>query len=497
LPASAEPGASPARGTIDLHNLSQCVRLWASAASGTLSVGRGERIQRVLVTGGGLVDVGALATVRDALFGADVEFHAHEPVGVADSRALGLMLFREAEAHGGNHRGDVTRAAVLSRTRYTDAVRDLAVSPELRRLVGALDAPVALGALCDRVGVDLQAVAASVGALGAMGLLGVQPAAASATHSARPASRPRDPDPITDLGRPPSGATSGASSFRDRPPPVATERPRSNPSERPESNSRAASWPRSTPPPTRPLAVPPPGHEVQRSIGTSRSPAPPAHSRTEQVAMLSRLQREVDLLRDSDPWVVLAVSRDAPPERIEQAAQRMVARYESLVAQWGGEVADLSRQVLQRVRDATLELTRPPPKPSSPEALPGDEYFHAGLRAMSEGDWAVADRRFTAARDAHLDSVRNLAHLGWARFNNPELPLDERVEEGLDLLLLAEQLAPTYADGQYFLAMVLHHRGDADAASRRVLRALKAEPEHVSANALAKKLRKPPVQPPP
>ncbi|MBM4392375.1 MAG: response regulator, partial [Deltaproteobacteria bacterium] len=55
LPASAEPGASPARGTIDLHNLSQCVRLWASAASGTLSVGRGERIQRVLVTGGGLV----------------------------------------------------------------------------------------------------------------------------------------------------------------------------------------------------------------------------------------------------------------------------------------------------------------------------------------------------------------------------------------------------------------------------------------------------------
>ncbi len=517
LPQSAEPEASPAQGNIDLHNLSQCVRLWAGASSGTLSVERAGRTERILVTGGGLVDPGALGNVRDALFGADVEFQAHDPVGVGDRKAFGHMLFREAETHEGNRTGEITRAALLSRTRFTDTVRDLPVSPEVRRLIDQLDGPVAVGALCDRAGVDFPAVAASVGALAAMGLLGVQPAAAANwSHGASRASRPFDPDLVTDAGRPHSGASgngdrapssppgrdrpaSGASSFRDRPPSVATERPRSTPPDRPWSTPSSSDRPRSVPPPERPLSTPPEAHEAWRPGPAAQappSPGTPAHSLADQIAMLRRLRREVDLLRGSDPWVVLAVSHDAPPERIEQASQRMVARYESLAAQWGGEVADLSRQLLQRVRDATLELTRSPAAPSSPKALPGDEYFQAGLRAMSEGDWAGADRRFTAARDAHLDSVRNLAHLGWARFHNPELPLAERVEEGVDLLLLAEQLDPTYAEGQYFLAMVLHRKGDDDAASRRVRRALKAEPQHLAANALAKKLRKPPVQPP-
>ncbi|MBM4369949.1 MAG: response regulator, partial [Deltaproteobacteria bacterium] len=186
LPRPAEIEASPARGTIDLHNLSQCVRLWASAASGTLSVERDGRTERVLVTGGGLVDAGALATVRDALFGADIEFHAHDPVGVADRKAFGAMLLREAEAHEGNSRGDVTRAAVLSRTRFTDAVRDLPVSPELRRLVEQLDGPIVIGTLCDRAGVDFAAAATRLGALGAMGLLAVQPVGASWSASAPP-----------------------------------------------------------------------------------------------------------------------------------------------------------------------------------------------------------------------------------------------------------------------------------------------------------------------
>ncbi len=517
VPQEATPESSPAQGNIDLHNLTQCVRLWASASSGTLSVERVGRAERILVTGGGLVDPGALVNVRDALFGADMEFHAHDPVGVGDRRAFGQMLFRESEAHEGNRTGEVTRAAVISRTRFTDAVRELPVSAAVRQLTDQLGGPVAIGALCDRVGVDFPAVASSLGALAAMGLLSVQPAAAASwSHGASRPSRPFDPDLVIDAGRPhgsrptsgdrapsnPPGRerpASGASSYRDRPVSVAHERPRSNPPDRPWSTPSTADRPRSVVPAERPLSVPLEAHEARRPGSVSEPVAAassPKHSLADQIAMLRRLRREVDLLRGSDPWVVLAVSHDAPPERIEQASQRMVARYESLAAQWGGEVADLSRQLLQRVRDATLELTRPPAIPSSPKALPGDEYFQAGLRAMSEGDWAGADRRFTAARDAHLDSVRNLAHLGWARFHNPELPLAERVEEGIDLLLLAEQLDPTYAEGQYFLAMVLHRKGDDDAASRRVRRALKAEPQHVAANALAKKLRKPPVQPP-
>jgi Tfp pilus assembly protein PilF len=69
------------------------------------------------------------------------------------------------------------------------------------------------------------------------------------------------------------------------------------------------------------------------------------------------------------------------------------------------------------------------------------------------------------------------------------------VVEGLELLRLAEQLDPTYADGQYFLAVVLHKKGDDDGAQRRLRRALRSEPSHVSANALFQKLRKAPPTP--
>lgn len=473
-PEAPEP---PPSGSIDLDNMGQLVRLWARRASGTLSVTMSGRVERVLFSDGGPVDPGAVGTLRAALFGGDLEFTAHDPVGVGDRRGLGAAIFREAEVHEGNRAGIVTRAAVLSPARHTDAARELPLPLEVRRLVEALTEPVALGVACDRIGADFPALAGALGALSAMGLVGVAPPADSARAlegSTPPGGRGPTPSTVTTPG----------------------SRPRSEPGTR------------SVAPPERPFAAPPPVRVADRPVSRppaadepARAPAAsspaalgPSSSLADQLATIRRLRREVDLLRGSDPWVVLAVSHDAPPERIAHASQRMVSRYEGIAAQYGGEVAELAQKLLQRVRDATLELTRPAPTAENPKALPGDEYFEAGLRAMSEGDWASADRRFTAARDAHLDSTRNLAHLGWARFHNPELPLAERVEEGQDLLLLAEQLDPGYADGQYFLAMVLHRKGDDDAATRRIRRALKADPQHVAANALAKKLRRPPPE---
>ncbi len=227
-----------------------------------------------------------------------------------------------------------------------------------------------------------------------------------------------------------------------------------------------------------------------RVSGRINLPPPPPEAATPvaDAGALKRLQREVQLLTDSDPWVVLGIPHDASLDLVQRAGDRMIARYSVFCENANPEIRRHAAVLLDRVQSALAELTSP--VLSHVIVSPSEEPFRAGLRAMADGDWTLADRWFSAARDVEMDSPRNLAHLGWVRYHNPDLPLDERVPEGLDLMRLAEQFDPTYAEGQYFLATALHRRGDDDGAMRRLRRALKAQPDHVSANALARKLRK-------
>ena len=268
---------------------------------------------------------------------------------------------------------------------------------------------------------------------------------------------------------------------------------------------------RSTPPRqtwSRPPASVAPGTP---SVASQRPPATPAvpfrpppppglhglpPSAPDPDAVRKRLRRELDLLRTSDGWVVLGVPHDAAPEMIQAAGERMRSRYQGIADASTGETQELALAMLRRVTEALAGLVAMlAPVAGESREEPGDDAFRSGLRAMAQGDWAIADRRFVAARDQNLDSARNLAHLGWARAHNTEYPADERKAEGMDLLRLAEQFAPEYAEGQYFLAMLLHQAGDGEGALRRLRRALKAEPDHVGAGGLARKLRRP-VPPP-
>ncbi len=274
--------------------------------------------------------------------------------------------------------------------------------------------------------------------------------------------------------------------------------PRAQAASRLVERPRAPVAPRSGPvaapvgPATRPAVAP---------VAAARPPAGPSHLPTagghpgmsrvaDPGAVIRRLRRELDISRGSDPWTVLSLPQNAEPAMVEQAGVRMRARYAEIMRSETGEARELAREILSRIEAACEQLAAD----TTPAATdqPGDDAFRAGLAAMAAGDWAAADRRFIAARDQNLDSARNLAHLGWVRVHNPDYPNADRVTDGLDLLLLAEQLDPAYADGQYFLAMVLHRRGDDDAARRRIARALRAEPGHVAANALARKLRRTP-----
>ena len=197
------------------------------------------------------------------------------------------------------------------------------------------------------------------------------------------------------------------------------------------------------------------------------------------------------MLKSNDAWVILGVPHDADREMLERAGRRMQSRYAELAERETGEARELAKAMLEGVLLAVATLDASNAEEQSDD--PGDEAFRAGLRAMSAGDWGTADRRFLAARDMNLDSVRNIAHAGWARVHNPGLPEKARTAEGLDLLLLAEQLNPGYADGQYFLAMVLHRQEDDDGALRRLRRALKSDPGHIAASALVRKLRRKPT----
>lgn len=403
------PAPEPEDASLDIGNVTEIVRLWARHANGTLTIERPPFSAHILLADGGPVGEDAMAALKIALSGGDLEFRPGEVNGVGDAAALGALLWTRAREEVHSSDTDANRGALVSRNRLTDSAPELPLPEALAQLIPHIGAPSTLALLAATAQVGVSDVVADIVALGNLGLVTLQ--------AQRPAPR-----------------VSGRITM-----------------------------------PTAPVEA-------------------PAATPTADTGALKRLQREVQLLTDRDPWVVLGIPHDASLDLVQRAGERMVARYTAFAEDANPEIRRHASVLLDRVQSALMELTTP--VSAHVVVSPSEEPFRAGLRAMSDGDWLLADRWFSAARDVEMDSPRNLAHLGWARFHNPDLPLEERVNEGLDLMRLAEQFDPAYAEGQYFLATALHRRGDDDGAMRRLRRALKAQPDHVSANALARKLRK-------
>lgn len=492
LPAAAGAPPSTPATPLDFDNTTRLVRLWARRASGILQIASPRGEMWVTLADGAPVDAESLAALREVLHGGEVEFQPCNVDGAGDYVATGKIFWEEALASERGRRGAPMRGTLLSPTHLTEAAAQLPLNAGLARILAGLTAPAALGRLCDAQLIDAATVVDEVAALAALGMLSLQEAPAMPATVAR---RPEPaPDGFSTVGRRPPGTGAptgipltttrinsqtrtieerGSSGYE-------TRRPASGEFRRPSESGGMGPPPGMRPPmPTAPLPI-------GRPSAVSPARPPPA---ADEAALVKRLRREVDLLRTSDPWVVLSVPHDAERKLVDIAVERMRTRYSDLGKAQSAELRDLAVQMLARVNEAYAALTVSSADVSRPEE-PGDDSFKAGLRAMAAGDWALADRRFIAARDQNLDSVRNIAHVAWARVHNPEHPAAARTSDGLDMLLLAEQLDPNYADGQYFLATVLHRKGDDDGAARRIRRALRAEPGHVAASALARKLRR-------
>ncbi|HCH61684.1 MAG: hypothetical protein CL927_03740 [Deltaproteobacteria bacterium] len=90
-----------------------------------------------------------------------------------------------------------------------------------------------------------------------------------------------------------------------------------------------------------------------------------------------------------------------------------------------------------------------------------------------------------------MTNPKILAGLGWARFNNPKRPVEERQEEGRDYLLLAEQFDKTDVWTEWCLYKVFRALDDPEAALLRAKLVLRVQPKHPGALDAIKELAEP------
>lgn len=224
--------------------------------------------------------------------------------------------------------------------------------------------------------------------------------------------------------------------------------------------------------------------EMTQALQRARNLAP----NVEEIALVKRLRREVEMLSHSNAWTILGIPRSSNRQTIQSMGQRMLAHYHELESHRHSEVRRLAANICTRVEAAMQDLLRAPEE--GPSILE-DPAFQQAVALVGRSDWAQADRYLSALHKKHLDSPPVLAWLGWVRYHNPNRPAADRREEARELLLLALQWDEGNAQANYFLARILAEAGDAEAAERHVQRALKSAPDHVEARNLAIRLRRP------
>lgn len=213
-------------------------------------------------------------------------------------------------------------------------------------------------------------------------------------------------------------------------------------------------------------------------------------------AVHKRLELEVSRLQGANPAEVLGVPHDAERLLVQKVGGRMLDRYTTISenARYTDETRDLAKQLVAKVNEAVERWGHVQHRAGGDPTTQREQIMlEQGMVLVDAGDFARADRMLTQARDLAMVNPKILAALGWARFNNPDRPADERREEGRDYLLLAEQFDPKDTQTEWLLCKVLRMMGDDQAALRRARRVLSVDPDHADARVAVKELT--PAQP--
>ena len=219
--------------------------------------------------------------------------------------------------------------------------------------------------------------------------------------------------------------------------------------------------------------------------------------------VLLRLKNEKIRLQGQDPYTLLGIAPDSPDEMLRNAAERMIQRYSKLskdpaLPTEAQEIAADLKQLMERAEARLLnerenqygqeeQVPAPPPTDvKSTEEL----AFSEGSKAFAAGNFQRAMQCFKKARDERIDSVRNLCWLGWAIFHNQEMPADQREEEALDMLRLANSFNPQHSQACFFLAYVERELGESDKAEVRLINLLRHNEDHREAKKLLRSIQR-------
>jgi hypothetical protein len=190
---------------------------------------------------------------------------------------------------------------------------------------------------------------------------------------------------------------------------------------------------------------------------------------------------------------VLGVPIDIDREMVMEVGTRMLERYRGIAAnsRYDDDTRALASRIEQMVDLAIQGWGKDHTRATAdPATLREEVMYEQAMVLVEAGDFARADRAFTAARDLAMANPKVLAGLGWSRFHNPQRPKEEREIEGRDYLMLAEQFDPRDADVVWLLCQVLEKMGEAEAALRRARRVVSVEPGHTKASRMVERLSK-------
>ena len=375
---------------------------------------------------GGLSNDSDAAKLKELLEQEDVQFQAIQQDGVGSSERLARLLWDLAEESVPVSFEIQLEKRRIQHSRYFHLAAELPLSAMTQKILSTTSDDMSTGETLRQLNIRPQDVARQLGALRTLGLLSLLPVEA-----------------------------------RIRP-------------QRPAKGKMASAHP------TRP----------QGAAGAPKAPTPQQ--------TLRRLLSETKRLEGQDPYTILGIAPKSTNEMLKATVQRMESRYSklsrdpdlseearTLAANLAQVVVEAEAEALQERSQAQADAA--PPAPKRPQADPEsieELAFAEGTKAFAAGDFARATQCFRKARNERIDSVRNLAWLGWAIFYNGEMSEEQRHEESVDMLKLAVSFDPRNRQAQFFLAYVESKLQEPEKAIERLQNLLVLYPDHKEAKRL-------------
>ncbi len=436
---------------------------WAERFTGQVRIrGTEPAVGRPLrLLGGGLVDPRDASIVDIAVRGAELQFVPEPSEGIesGDRKTFIQMIWAAV------HQPSEVRFAELHAFEALELGQDGLLTDlvglvglDTRAVLEAADGARALGEVVVQSNTTPTTVASDLQALYHLGLIRFTPPATRPVERKRPKRKRPSPDGASKVRA--SANTEGAEAKQGEAARAVSR------SRRRESNSVKSRSGRA--------------HIAEHMRRVDRSGA--THK---------RLQMEVDRLGDASPAQVLGVPADAPGTLVRDVGGRMHSRYLAIAESedYPEETRELARRLVEKVQEAISSWGRRNIRAGGDPTTDREAIMlEQGMVLIDSNEFARADRVLTLARELAMTNPKILAGLGWARFNNPKRPEEERQEEGRDYLLLAEQFDKSDVWTEWCLYKVFRQLNDPQAALLRAKLVLRVKPDHVKARAAVQEL---------